>query len=371
MPDTLDTALREPLVACTIATPAVVGLVAVRLALVRIPGSGTPIRTWLVMLPVILGTLWAGELGLGPLPWTVLVMVVSIPAFREFARVTGLDAEALFVEPGRRSLAGEGRPAAMARARRLPAGSVGAPSAYPRAMRVAQGLERVHEDIINLYLVVDGGKVTVVDTGFPGNWGLLRAGLARLSRTLADVEVILLTHAHQDHVWMAERLRRPSGAPVRIHEDDLPYLPAGKRPPGKAAGGLSRRLLGVLACAVRMGGFRMPPVAEAATFEDGEILDVPGRPRVVHTPGHTDGHCSLHLAERGVLLAGDAIVTISPTTGRRGPQLSPYYADLGQARASLDRIERLPGRLVLPGHGEPFAGTPAEAVALARAAEVR
>jgi glyoxylase-like metal-dependent hydrolase (beta-lactamase superfamily II) len=238
-------------------------------------------------------------------------------------------------------------------------------------MRVAEGLERVHENVMNLYLVVDGGRVTVVDTGFPGNWGLLRAGLARLSRTLADVEVILLTHAHQDHVGLAERLRRESGAPVRIHEADLPYLLAGKRLPGKAAGGLSRPLLGYLMYAVRMGGFRMPPVAEAVTFEDGEILDVPGRPRVVHTPGHTDGHCSLHLAERGVLLAGDAIVTMSPTTGRRGPQLSPFCADLERARASLDRLERLPARLVLPGHGEPFAGTPAEAVALARAAEIR
>jgi glyoxylase-like metal-dependent hydrolase (beta-lactamase superfamily II) len=52
-------------------------------------------------------------------------------------------------------------------------------------MRVAEGLERVHENVMNLYLVVDGGRVTVVDTGFPGNWRLLRAGLARLSRTLA------------------------------------------------------------------------------------------------------------------------------------------------------------------------------------------
>ena len=97
MPDNLDAALREPLVVYTIATALTVGLVAGLLAIVHIPGSWTPIRTWLVMLPIILGTLWAGELARSPLPWTLLVMVVSILAFCEFARVTGLDKEALFV----------------------------------------------------------------------------------------------------------------------------------------------------------------------------------------------------------------------------------------------------------------------------------
>jgi glyoxylase-like metal-dependent hydrolase (beta-lactamase superfamily II) len=35
------------------------------------------------------------------------------------------------------------------------------------------------------------------------------------------------------------------------------------------------------------------PIRELTTYADGETLDVPGRPRVIHTPGHTSGHCSL------------------------------------------------------------------------------
>ncbi len=91
----LDALLADPLAVATIATGAAIILVALLLFVVRIPGSWTPIKTWLVMLPVILGTLWLDRL-LEPaagrasaLPWTVLVGAVSLLAFREFAHVTG------------------------------------------------------------------------------------------------------------------------------------------------------------------------------------------------------------------------------------------------------------------------------------------
>lgn len=99
-------------------------------------------------------------------------------------------------------------------------------------MQVAEGIERIHERYINFFLVEEAGRVVVVDSGMPGNWGLLLAGLGRIGRTLGDVEAVLLTHAHSDHVGLAERLRREAPAPVRIHTDDLPYLLAGRRPAG-------------------------------------------------------------------------------------------------------------------------------------------
>ena len=126
-------------------------------------------------------------------------------------------------------------------------------------MRVADGIERIHENVINVYLVEEAGKLTVVDTGFPGNWPLLVAGLAGIGHTLADVQAILITHAHVDHVGMAERLRRASGAPVRVHGDDLEYLLAGKSPPGGGGGGFGLGLVAMLAYALRKRGFRMPP----------------------------------------------------------------------------------------------------------------
>ena len=99
----LEALLQDPLAVATIATTLTIVVVAILLFAVRIPGSWTPIKTWLVMLPVILGALWLGRLlevqtGRGAaLPWTLLVGAVSLLAFREFARVTGLHRETLFV----------------------------------------------------------------------------------------------------------------------------------------------------------------------------------------------------------------------------------------------------------------------------------
>jgi glyoxylase-like metal-dependent hydrolase (beta-lactamase superfamily II) len=93
-------------------------------------------------------------------------------------------------------------------------------------------------------------------------------------------------------------------------------------------------------------------------------LDVPGAPTVVHTPGHTSGHCSLHLPDRGVLLVGDALMTGHALVKVPGPQLLPdfFNTDTAQARISLERLHGLDAEVVVPGHGPAFRGSPADAV---------
>ncbi len=235
-------------------------------------------------------------------------------------------------------------------------------------MQVADRVERVNENVTNIYLVEEDGRVTVVDAGMPGNWDLLIKGLARIGRTLADVEGLVLTHAHADHVGVAERIRVGAPCEAYIHETDHDYLIAGKRPPGGMDRGFSLRLVNMLAYGARKRGTTMIPVAEARSFAHGDVLDLPGSPRVVHAPGHTPGSCAILFEERGALMAGDAINTVDVISGRTGPRISPFYTDRAMAVASLARLDGLPARIVLPGHGEPFEGTPSEAVALARAA---
>ena len=73
-------------------------------------------------------------------------------------------------------------------------------------------------------------------------------------------------------------------------------------------------------------------VREVRTYAGG-TLPVPGSPRVVATPGHTLGHCSLHLPDRDAIIAGDAVVTLDPYTGARGPRLVARAA-VAAARAA-------------------------------------
>jgi glyoxylase-like metal-dependent hydrolase (beta-lactamase superfamily II) len=81
---------------------------------------------------------------------------------------------------------------------------------------------------------------------------------------------------------------------------------------------------------------------EALGFADQEVLDVPGRPRVIHVPGHTAGNTALSLDDREVLIVGDTLSTLSLSRGEESePQLLPpcMNEDHDRALASLEKIE--------------------------------
>ena len=91
---------------------------------------------------------------------------------------------------------------------------------------------------------------------------------------------------------------------------------------------------------------------------------------VVHTPGHTEGHCAFFLPAAKAVFTGDALATRNVFgTDALEPQLMPdaFHNDPALARTSIEQLVVLEADLVLPGHGSPFRGTPADAVAQARA----
>jgi glyoxylase-like metal-dependent hydrolase (beta-lactamase superfamily II) len=237
---------------------------------------------------------------------------------------------------------------------------------------IAEGVHRLGDDLVNLYLVEEGGRLAVVDAGLPAHRGQLESYLPTIGRTLADIEAVILTHAHIDHVGIADGVRRDTGAPVHVHEADENLARTGKNHPrdGSLLPYLRHpatwRLLAMMA---RSGGAKPAKIAEVTTFGSAAgTLDVPGRPRVIPTPGHSPGHVAFHLPERGVLFAGDALCTYNPLTGRRGPQVMPRAFALS-ARGELEALsalEPLEAALLLPGHGDPWTDGPAAAVARAR-----
>jgi glyoxylase-like metal-dependent hydrolase (beta-lactamase superfamily II) len=119
---------------------------------------------------------------------------------------------------------------------------------------------------------------------------------------------------------------------------------------------------------VANGVMKQDPIGEVQTFADGAVLDVPGRLRVIHTPGHVPGHCALVSDAADAVFAGDALCTLNGLTGKRGPQLmaAAMNRDSAQALASLDRLEGTGVTTLYVGHGEPVVGGVDAAIAEAK-----
>lgn len=235
--------------------------------------------------------------------------------------------------------------------------------------QVADGVYRLGRKRHNFYLIVEQGRSTVVDAGGSWEYSLLDAALQQLGLTLADVEALLITHAHPDHIGFAQQVA-DQGVPVKVHEPEAAFARdrrAGSQVSPFAVPVWKPRVVLLLAEVVRAGAHKSRRLNDFETVKDGELLDVPGKPRVVATPGHTAGHASYLLESRRALCSGDALVTSALIYARKGPQLlpDPFHTDPALARQSALTLASLPVDLLLPGHGMAWRGPIADAVAQA------
>jgi glyoxylase-like metal-dependent hydrolase (beta-lactamase superfamily II) len=242
-------------------------------------------------------------------------------------------------------------------------------------LNAAEGIHRIEDANTNWYIVEEDGRLLVVDAGVPRSWESLHDALGKIGRRADDIEALVLTHAHFDHVGFAEKARTALQVPVYVHENDVPLT---RHPwrydferPRSLYFATQVRALPIVAQFLRTRAFWPPRLQQVVRYSENDAtLPVPGAPRVVYCPGHTLGHCALHFADRDTLIAGDAIVMLDPYTARRGPRLVARAAtvDVERNLASLDALAQTGAQTVLTGHGEAWTGGVQAAVAEARRA---
>jgi glyoxylase-like metal-dependent hydrolase (beta-lactamase superfamily II) len=201
------------------------------------------------------------------------------------------------------------------------------------------------------YVLVSDG-VIVIDGGQPGKGRTFVRGMARAGIPPREVRLILLTHAHWDHMGSAAALKDITGAPLAAHEREASWVETGNPPlpPGVTAWG--RAFMAVHRLVMPL--IDVPPATVDRRLGDGvtslDEFGVPGF--VVPTPGHSPGSVSVVL-ETGEAFVGDLAMNRLPL--RLTPGLPIFADDLGEVRSSWLRLLEFPVRTVFPAHGRPFS----------------
>jgi glyoxylase-like metal-dependent hydrolase (beta-lactamase superfamily II) len=207
-------------------------------------------------------------------------------------------------------------------------------------MEIINGIHRIDEASenmahANVYLVINGNELAIIDTGTPGNAQKIIDYVEKKGFKPTDVKFIVLTHHHMDHMGSAKQLRDLTKALVAVHENDADYvsghkpLPAPKHARPRAA-------------------ITIESVPVDIRLKEGDrIVGL-----VVHfLPGHTEGSIMLFDESRKALFTGDSLrydgkeISCSP---------AEYCSDVGEMIGSIAKASKLDFEVMLPGHGQPL-----------------
>jgi len=218
-----------------------------------------------------------------------------------------------------------------------------------------------HAKYVNVY-ALNTGVLSLIDVGpkTDAAFNVLNHGLEKLGLSLREVERIICTHRHVDHMGLSKRVKEISNAETYIHESEKEkaqnlhaeidnYIKTVE--PTILEAGVPRQVLDMTANYYNILKRVSEPVEIDNTLKDGDTLDFGEvKLRVVHCPGHSEGSMCLYDEKRKLLFSGDHILKeITPN-----PFMSALYmeAPLKTYLDSLRKIERLDVETVLPGHGE-------------------
>jgi hydroxyacylglutathione hydrolase len=181
----------------------------------------------------------------------------------------------------------------------------------------------------------------LVDAGSPGKERKIMQEMERMGK--GKLHLIFITHAHFDHYGSAAAVRRLTGAPIAIHEEDVDFMARGETPLGSVRGrGKVAKVLLPLAELL----YRPESTIADIVFTDGYHFDgFEVEVSAIHLPGHTPGSSGLFVDHR-MAFVGDLI----STTGE--PHAQRYYAtDWSQIAQSLHRLRFSNPEWVYTGHG--------------------
>lgn len=219
---------------------------------------------------------------------------------------------------------------------------------------------------VNLFLI-KGEKLTLLDAGrrLESSWELFNTALKERGLSVMDIEQVVLTHHHTDHVGMLDWLLEKNPIPVYAHPNCRPYLMHDKNHFKRAKEFFANLFFehGVPNPVIERftsskGEFRgLKSKVEIEGINEGSVIPGLSDWQVIETKGHAQSHISLYRPQDQILLCGDHLIKHMPA----GIFLeAPIYPETVRAKPliqymdNLKKCLNLPITLTLSSHGQPI-----------------
>lgn len=203
----------------------------------------------------------------------------------------------------------------------------------------------------HVYLVAAGRRCILIDTGSINQQQAFIRYLAKQGISADQIGLVIITHAHFDHVGSLKAIKALCRCPVAIHEEESELLRKGLMvvPPGTSLFG---RVASFVGHSFMRPLLRFPPVEPDILISEDYSLESFGIPgKILPTQGHTEGSLSV-LLESGEAFVGDLAANYLPFG--LGPILPPFAKNVPQLLASWESLLSSGATVVCPTHGTPF-----------------
>lgn len=204
----------------------------------------------------------------------------------------------------------------------------------------------------NAYLVSYEGSVILIDAGCERKIHNLKLALKQNALGMSDINLIIVTHSHYDHVGCLAEIKEKSGAKVLAHIDEAEYLKKGHTPFPEGTM-LPFKLISKTGNRFFSGGRKFgkfTPVEPDIVIEGEYDISKPELSvKIIHTPGHTSGSVCVIINNESAIV-GDTLFNVIP-----GTVYPPFANNATKLIKSWERLLDTGCSIFYPGHGKPFS----------------
>lgn len=214
---------------------------------------------------------------------------------------------------------------------------------------ILPNVHMLHLGGVNAYLI-DHGSLTLIDTGYPNSTNKILGYVKRIGKKAEDIDQIILTHLHVDHVGSAAEIGKLSKANIIMHEEDATLVSLGiafREEHVEISPGLLNNF--IFRLFIKNISKKIPSFPITQSVTGGEKLKIGPGMSIIHLPGHTKGQIALlyHISE-GILFGADTSANFLNLN------IFPFYENYQQGLMDLQTLAKLEFNSLCLGHGKPI-----------------